>query len=57
MDDYQEDAHMGESGREKGQSILEYALILILVAIIVIIVIYLFGPAIGNLYSNIIQSI
>lgn len=48
---------MGESGRDQGQSILEYALILILVAIIVIIVIYLFGPAIGNLYSNIIQSI
>jgi pilus assembly protein Flp/PilA len=48
---------MGESGKEKGQSLLEYALILILVAIIVIIVIYLFGPAIGNLYSNIIQSI
>jgi pilus assembly protein Flp/PilA len=48
---------MGDSGKEKGQSLLEYALILILVAIIVIIVIYLFGPAIGNLYSNIIQSI
>ena len=48
---------MSISGRERGQSILEYALILILVAIIVIIVIYLFGPAIGNLYSNIIQSI
>ncbi len=43
--------------KEHGQSLLEYALILILVAIIVIIVIYLFGPAIGNLYSNIIQSI
>jgi pilus assembly protein Flp/PilA len=43
--------------KELGQSLLEYALILILVAIIVIIVIYLFGPAIGNLYSNIIQSI
>ena len=48
---------MGVSGKEEGQSLLEYALILILVAIIVIIVIYLFGPAIGNLYSNIIQSI
>ena len=45
------------SNHEQGQSLLEYALILILVAIIVIIVIYLFGPAIGNLYSNIIQSI
>ena len=49
--------NMGDMGRDQGQSILEYALILILVAIIVIIVIYLFGPAIGNLYSNIIQSI
>jgi pilus assembly protein Flp/PilA len=48
---------MNNSKSEQGQSILEYALILILVAIIVIIVIYLFGPAIGNLYSNIIQSI
>lgn len=48
---------MGELGSDRGQSLLEYALILILVAIIVIIVIYLFGPAIGNLYSNIIQSI
>jgi pilus assembly protein Flp/PilA len=48
---------MKASKRERGQSLLEYALILILVAIIVIIVIYLFGPAIGNLYSNIIQSI
>ncbi len=48
---------MNYSEMEKGQSLLEYALIMILVAIIVIIVIYLFGPAIGNLYSNIIQSI
>jgi pilus assembly protein Flp/PilA len=48
---------MNETGSDRGQSLLEYALILILVAIIVIIVIYLFGPAIGNLYSNIIQSI
>ena len=48
---------MNTSDKEQGQSLLEYALILILVAIIVIIVIYLFGPAIGNLYSNIIQNI
>jgi pilus assembly protein Flp/PilA len=52
-----EDVGMDKSGKVYGQSLLEYALILILVAIIVIIVIYLFGPAIGNLYSNIIQSI
>lgn len=41
----------------KGQSLLEYALILILVVIIVIIVIYVFGPYLGSLYSSIIQSI
>jgi len=40
-----------------GQSLLEYALIIILVAIVVLIILYLFGPALGNLYSNIIQSI
>lgn len=57
MQDDLEDVNMGEQKRDQGQSLLEYALILILVAIIVIIVIYLFGPAIGNLYSNIIQSI
>jgi pilus assembly protein Flp/PilA len=48
---------MNVFNREQGQSLLEYALILILVAIIVIIVIYLFGPAISVWYSNIIQSI
>ena len=48
---------MKDLNKELGQSILEYALIIILVAIIVIIVIYLFGPAIGNMYSNIIQNI
>jgi pilus assembly protein Flp/PilA len=40
-----------------GQSLLEYALILILVAIVVLIIIYLFGPALGNIYSNIIETI
>ena len=40
-----------------GQSLLEYALILILVVLIIIILVYLLGPAIGNLYSNIMGSI
>lgn len=43
--------------RSRGQSLIEYALILILVVLVVIILLYLFGPAIGNLYSNIIGSI
>jgi pilus assembly protein Flp/PilA len=41
----------------RGQSLLEYALILILVVLVVIILVYLFGPAIGNLYSNIMGNI
>jgi|GEM_PF-1041437 len=42
---------------ERGQSILEYALIFVLVVIVVIIVVYLFGPAIRSWYAQIIQSI
>ena len=57
MAEREEEHAMNTSKKEKGQSLLEYGLIIILVAIIVIIVIYLFGPAIGNMYSNIIQSI
>lgn len=41
----------------RGQSLLEYALILILVVLIVIILVYLFGPWLGNLYSNIVGTI
>lgn len=42
---------------EKGQGLVEYALILILASIIVVVVLYLLGPAIGNLYSNIVDNI
>jgi pilus assembly protein Flp/PilA len=41
----------------KGQGLVEYALILAFVAIVVIVVLFLLGPAIGGLYSNIIQSV
>jgi pilus assembly protein Flp/PilA len=43
--------------RERGQGLVEYALILILVAIIVIVVLLLLGPAIGNIFSNVIEQI
>lgn len=39
--------------KEKGQGLVEYALILVLVAIVVIVVLTLLGPAIGNIFSNI----
>ena len=38
---------------EKGQGLVEYALILVLVAIVVIFILALLGPAVGNVFSNI----
>ena len=43
--------------REKGQGLVEYALILVLVAVVVIIILALLGPAIGNIFSEIINSL
>ena len=42
---------------EKGQGLVEYALILVLVAVVVIVILALLGPAIGNVFSNIIENI
>ncbi len=41
---------------EDGQGQAEYALILALVVLIVIIILIVLGPAIGNLYSNIVTT-
>ena len=41
----------------KGQSLVEYALILVLVAVVVIVILALLGPAIGNVFSTIVSSI
>jgi pilus assembly protein Flp/PilA len=43
--------------REEGQGLVEYALILVLVAIVVIVILAILGPAIGNVFSNVVQSI
>ena len=43
--------------REKGQGLVEYALILVLVAVVVIVILALLGPAIGNVFSNIVEAI
>jgi len=45
------------SFREKGQGLLEYALIIVLVAVIVLVVLALLGPAVGNMFSQIINLI
>jgi len=41
---------------DRGQGLLEYALILMLVALIVLVVLALLGPPIGNMYSNVVGS-
>ena len=41
----------------KGQGLVEYALILVLVAMIVIVVLIFLGPEIGNIFSNITANI
>ncbi len=43
--------------REEGQGLVEYALILVLVAVVVIVILALLGPAVGNLFSNIVSAI
>jgi pilus assembly protein Flp/PilA len=41
----------------KGQGLVEYALILVLVAVVVIVILALLGPAIGNVFSTIVSKI
>ncbi len=43
--------------REKGQGLVEYALILVLVAIVVIVILALLGPAVGNVFSNVVAAL
>ena len=42
--------------KEKGQGLVEYAIILALVALIVIAVVRLLGPEVGNSFSTIASS-
>jgi pilus assembly protein Flp/PilA len=41
----------------KGQGLVEYALILVLVAVVVIVILALLGPAIGGVFSRIVTAI
>ena len=45
------------SPREKGQGLVEYALILVLVAIVVIAALLLLGPVVGNAFSTVNHSL
>ncbi len=42
---------------EKGQGLVEYALILVLVAIVVIAALMILGPIIGNVFSTVNNSL
>jgi pilus assembly protein Flp/PilA len=43
--------------KEKGQGLVEYALILVLVAIVVIAALMVLGPIIGNVFSKVNASL
>jgi pilus assembly protein Flp/PilA len=42
---------------EKGQGLVEYALILVLVAVVVIVILALLGPVLGKIFSNVVESV
>jgi pilus assembly protein Flp/PilA len=49
--------HMLYMPREEGQGLVEYALILVLVAVVVIVILALVGPAVGNIFSNVVNTL
>ena len=47
-------AFLKKRSDEKGQGLIEYALILVLVAVVVIAILLMLGPVVGNTFSNIV---
>lgn len=45
---------MFKGGDNKGQGLVEYAMILMLVVMVIMLVLVLLGPAVGNMYSNVV---
>jgi pilus assembly protein Flp/PilA len=43
--------------KQKGQGLIEYALILVLIAVVVIVVLRVLGPQISNIFSSISSSL
>ena len=48
---------MVNHGESRAQGLVEYALILMLVFVVVLIVLALLGPAVGNLFSNVMVNL
>jgi len=46
-----------EGKREKGQTLIEYALLVVLIAIVVIVALTALGPQISQVFSNISTSL
>jgi pilus assembly protein Flp/PilA len=42
---------------ERGQSLVDYSLILVMVAVVVLIIVAVLGPAIGQLYQQFMDAI
>jgi pilus assembly protein Flp/PilA len=45
------------AGDQRGQGMVEYALILVLVSIVVIVILLTMGGQIGNVFSNIVVAL
>ena len=52
-----EELEMLFAPKEKGQGLVEYALILVLVAVVVIVILAILGPAIGEIFSEVVSAI
>ncbi|HHH42167.1 MAG TPA: Flp family type IVb pilin [Chloroflexi bacterium] len=42
---------------QRGQGLVEYALLLVLVALVVIAILALLGPTVGNVFSNLVSML
>ncbi len=47
---------MQDSQNARGQGLVEYAAILILMVFVVVVLLYLLGPSVGNMYSNVMAN-
>ena len=47
----------GSKGSQRGQGMVEYALILVLVSIVVIVILLTMGNQIANVFSNVVAAL
>ena len=48
---------LGRAGEQRGQGMVEYALILVLVSIVVIVILLTMGNQIQNVFSNVVAAL